>query len=140
MAQAGVSGVSTVGKSSQSLSILMALEHRWTAGPQGWVCYSVSRFGDFCNAMGSNSSLGSSSYAEQNFSQGRGIQAMLAKKNWRGETPGLGRTQICSHWALPLTPMCLELILTPLQSASIRVGMVRHVSRDALRLCNPRAP
>ena len=76
---------------------------------------------------------------EQNFSQGGGIQAVLAKKNWCGEIPDLGRTRICSRWALSLTPTCLELVSTPLQSASIGVGIVQRVSRDALRLRSPRA-
>lgn len=131
---------STIGKQSQSLPSLMSLEHCWTTNPQSWICYSISQFGDFCSAIGSSSALGSSSYAEQNFSQGGGIQEMLAKKNWCGETPDMGRTGICSHWTLSLIPTCLEFISTPLQSASIGVRMVQPVSRDALRLCSPRAP
>lgn len=56
-AQAGVSGVSMVGESSQSLPILMSLEHHWTASPQGWIFDSSSCLDDYCNVIGSNSCL-----------------------------------------------------------------------------------
>lgn len=53
---------------------------------------------------------------------------MLAKKNWCAETPGLGTTWVCSCWALSLTSACIKLILVPLWSAFIGMGMVQQVS------------